>query len=90
MGALLSRIATITVVTAENQLTTTNDVASLGAIEYLGLSDLLGVDDYMQAITNFMSDRRRLRRITNAALNTFKKESDVSVIDVMLNFSSYA
>jgi len=83
-------LPTITVVSAQNQLRTTKDVASLGAIEYLGLADLLGTGDYMQAIVNLIYDQQRVIRITNAALDMFKKESGVSVVDVMLNFDSYS
>jgi UDP-2,4-diacetamido-2,4,6-trideoxy-beta-L-altropyranose hydrolase len=81
-------LPSIVTVTADNQLRTTKAVASLGAIEYLGLSDALGVDDYMRAITNLISDPRRVQRITSAALGIIKQESDTLVIDVMLNFDS--
>jgi UDP-2,4-diacetamido-2,4,6-trideoxy-beta-L-altropyranose hydrolase len=83
-------LPTITVVVAENQLLVTKDTASIGAIEYLGISDFLDIDDYIQAITNLIADQRRLWSIKNAALELFKQKSDISVIDMILNYKGYA
>ena len=45
-------LPTITVVLAENQFRTTEDVARAGATEFLGWSDSLETEDYSHAILN--------------------------------------
>ncbi len=66
-------LPTITVVVAENQLRTTEDVAETGAIEYLGRSDQLSIEDYASKISSLISDPKRLRKISNASLRLLSR-----------------
>lgn len=61
-------LPTITVVFADNQERTTEDVAEIGAIDYLGWSDQLSIEDYSRAINRMTGDSLRVRQISNAAL----------------------
>lgn len=75
-------LPTVTVVFAENQVRTTEDVAAEGAIRYLGWSDQLSVTDYAFAIQDVISDPQRLLDIEHAALRLMGQQRK-SVIDVM-------
>lgn len=79
-------LPTITVVFAENQVRTTEDVAQLGAIEYLGWTDSLGADDYERAISRLIANPQRLKQISDAALDVVQKQTTSSVVDEILNF----
>jgi len=79
-------LPTITVVFAENQLRTTEDVAYLGAIEYLGWADSLGVNGYERAISGLISNPQRLKQISETALALIQRQTTSSVADEMLNF----
>jgi UDP-2,4-diacetamido-2,4,6-trideoxy-beta-L-altropyranose hydrolase len=79
-------LPTITVVFAENQVRTTEDVSQLGAIEYLGWTDSLGADDYERAISRLIANPQRLKQISDAALAVVKKQTTSSVVDEILNF----
>jgi UDP-2,4-diacetamido-2,4,6-trideoxy-beta-L-altropyranose hydrolase len=79
-------LPTITVVFAENQVRTTEDVAQLGAIEYLGWTNLLGEDDYERAISRLIATPQRLKQITDAALAVVQKQTTSSAVDEILNF----
>lgn len=61
-------LPTITVIFAQNQKRTTEDVAATGAIHYLGWSDRLTAADYAAAIAEMIDDPKRVRRISAAAL----------------------
>jgi UDP-2,4-diacetamido-2,4,6-trideoxy-beta-L-altropyranose hydrolase len=65
-------LPTITVVFADNQERTTEDVAAIGAIEYLGWSDQLGSEDYARVVTMMLGDSQRVRQIGNAALEVLQ------------------
>jgi UDP-2,4-diacetamido-2,4,6-trideoxy-beta-L-altropyranose hydrolase len=78
-------LPTITVVFAENQLRTTEDVAQLGAIEYLGWTDSLGAVDYKRAISRLISNPQRLKHISDAALAVVQKQTTSSVAQEILN-----
>lgn len=79
-------LPTITVVIAENQVRVTEDVAELGAIDYLGSTHSLGVDDYASAISSMISNPRRLKNISDVALDMMQKNTMISVVDEILNF----
>jgi UDP-2,4-diacetamido-2,4,6-trideoxy-beta-L-altropyranose hydrolase len=79
-------LPTITVVFAENQVRTSEDVAQLGAIEYLGSTDSLGADDYERAISRLIANPQRLKQISDAALAVVQKQTTSSVVDEILNF----
>lgn len=78
-------LPTITVVSADNQLRTTEDVAHLGAIEYLGRPDLLGVDGYARAIVDLAASPQRVKRISEAALAVVPESTTAAVVDAMWN-----
>lgn len=78
-------LPTITVVFAENQVRTTEDVAQLGAIEYLGWTNLLGEDDYERAISRLIANPQRLKQISDAALAVVQKQTTSSVAHEILN-----
>ena len=79
-------LPTITVVFAENQVRTTEDVAQLGAIEYLGWTDSLGADDYERAISELIANPQRLKQISDTALDVLQKQTTSSVVEEILNF----
>lgn len=62
-------LPTITVVFADNQQRTTEDVAATGAIKYLGWSDQLSPGGYARTIAELVEDSESVRRIGAAALN---------------------
>jgi UDP-2,4-diacetamido-2,4,6-trideoxy-beta-L-altropyranose hydrolase len=78
-------LPTITVVFAENQVRTTEDVAQLGAVEYLGWTDSLGADDYERAISRLIANPQRLKQISGSALSMMQKQTTKSVVDEILN-----
>ncbi|UCV10585.1 UDP-2,4-diacetamido-2,4,6-trideoxy-beta-L-altropyranose hydrolase [Dechloromonas denitrificans] len=75
-------LPTITVVFADNQLRTTEDVADVGAIEYLGQSDLFSADDYMIAIMKMIENPTHVRNMSRAALGVLDIKGQ-NIIDVM-------
>ncbi len=79
-------LPTITVVFAENQVRTTEDVARIGAIEYLGWTDSLGVDEYVRAISSLIANPQRLKQISDAALEVVQKQTTSLVADEILSF----
>lgn len=75
-------LPTITVVFADNQERTTEDVAQIGAIEYLGWSDRLVPEDYARAVAKMWGDPQRVKRISDAALGVLQPGA-VSLVSVM-------
>jgi len=67
-------LPTMTVVFADNQVRTTEDVAALGAIEYLGRSDRLAPEDYARAVAKLLGDSDRVRQIAEAALKVLQPQ----------------
>lgn len=67
-------LPTMTVVFADNQVRTTEDVAGLGAIEYLGRSDRLAPEDYARAVAKLLGDTDRVRQIAEAALKVLQPQ----------------
>lgn len=61
-------LPTLTVVAADNQLETTEDIAERGVIWYLGRSSDLRAEDFARAIRTALDDPRKLRNISIAAL----------------------
>jgi len=57
----------LTVVTAENQLQTTTDLAAAGAIWYLGRAEALAATDYAAALREAMRSPARLRELSARA-----------------------
>jgi UDP-2,4-diacetamido-2,4,6-trideoxy-beta-L-altropyranose hydrolase len=76
-------LPTITVVSAENQLHTTEDVADIGAIEYLGRSGLLAPNDYAVAIAKAIANPQRNKQISYVALSLFHSTCITTVVDEM-------
>ena len=83
-------LPTITVVLAENQFRTTEDVARAGATEFLGWSDSLETEDYSHAILNLILDRQRLKQMSDSALDLMKLTLEASAVDVILNYNRYS
>ena len=75
-------LPTITVVLADNQVRTTEDVADIGAIAYLGRSDLLTPADYARAIVEMIDNPSRVKAIAAAALGVLQA-ARTSVTDAM-------
>lgn len=82
-------LPTITVVSADNQLLTTEDMAELGAIDYIGKSDSIAVDDYVRVIIDAMSNPQRLKQISDTALSVVTEESTFAVVDKMCNLGEF-
>jgi len=78
-------LPTITVVFADNQVRTTEDVAGLGAIQYLGWSDSLGIEDYARAVSDAIANPQRVKQISDAALDVLHEETTTAVVDAMQN-----
>ncbi len=78
-------LPTITVVFADNQVRTTEDVAGLGAIEYLGWSDSLGIEDYVRAVSEAIAYPQRVKQISDAALGVLHEETTAAVVDAVQN-----
>jgi UDP-2,4-diacetamido-2,4,6-trideoxy-beta-L-altropyranose hydrolase len=78
-------LPTITVVLADNQVRTTEDVAGLGAIEYLGWSDSLEIEDYARAVSDAIANPKRVEQISDAALGVLHEETTTAVVDAMRN-----
>jgi UDP-2,4-diacetamido-2,4,6-trideoxy-beta-L-altropyranose hydrolase len=76
-------LPTITVVSANNQLRTTEDVADIGAIEYLGLSGALAAMDYANAISKVLANPQRVKQISEAALGVLHTTATMTVVDEM-------
>jgi len=79
-------LPTITVVFAENQLRTTEDVAATGAIDYLGWSHRLGIEDYARAILRMMESPETVKKISAVALGVLGKPGP-SVAELMLEMA---
>ena len=77
-------LPTITIVSAENQLRTTEDVAQLGAIDYLGCSILREVD-YECAISSLICNPQRLMQMSAAAFSIFNEQLTTPIINAMQN-----
>jgi len=60
-------LPTLTVVTADNQLATTQDLSEAGVIWYLGRAEVLRVVDYQAALAQATSDSERLRELSRRA-----------------------
>jgi len=77
-------LPSITSVVASNQLETTSDAASLGAIEYMGLAEALDPEDYATAISNFIESPDYLKSMSAAGMQIVNGVGTNAVIDVML------
>lgn len=75
-------LPTIVVVTAANQMRTTEDVAQQGGIVYLGRAEEVSVGSYLRALKNHLVDSERIRHISNRALELVKP-SGVSIFQIM-------
>lgn len=76
-------LPTITVVTAANQINTTEDVADIGAIEYLGRSNGLATFDYARAINKMLTNAQHVKQISDLALSVLPKIGTTTVVDEM-------
>ena len=61
-------LPTITVVFADNQLRTTEDVARIGAIKYLGRCTSFTADDYAKAIKGMIESPEEMQRMAEVSL----------------------
>lgn len=75
-------LPTITVVFADNQLRTTEDVAALGAIHYLGRSESLAAAEYAGAIGRMIDSPAKIRRISEVSRGLVHPGTG-RVVDVM-------
>ena len=78
-------LPTITVVSAVNQVRTTEDVAAIGAIEYIGWSNKLKVTDYINAIRKMVTNPQRLKQISAVAISVLPREGTIAVANEMFN-----
>lgn len=78
-------LPTITVVTADNQLQTTLDVAQTGAIWYLGRSSDLCAEDYARALIEAMADREETKRKAAMAMQLVNPDPDSMVSEIMID-----
>jgi len=78
-------LPTITVVSAANQVRTTEDVADIGAIGYLGWSDALEPIDYVRAISELLANPQRVKQISDVALGVLHRIATITVVDEMCN-----
>jgi UDP-2,4-diacetamido-2,4,6-trideoxy-beta-L-altropyranose hydrolase len=78
-------LPTITVVSAPNQVHTTEDLANVGAIEYLGWSDLLSPNEYACAIKAAIANPRRIKQISDVALGVMNATATTTAVDEMCN-----
>ena len=79
-------------VVAPNQIETTEDVASLGAIDYLGCSKILSSDNYATALLKAIANPNHVKLISSNALSLVNGIGTHNVVDVMctilgVNFS---
>lgn len=79
-------LPTITVIIADNQESTTRDVAAIGAIDYLGWSYRLKPEDYTRAIVRMSDNPQVVRKIGCAALKLLNL-SGTPVSDIMLSIT---
>ena len=68
-------LPTITVVCADNQIRTTQDVAEIGAIDFIGCSNELQVEDYKRAIESALGNPSRIKDIASAALAVVRSDT---------------
>jgi UDP-2,4-diacetamido-2,4,6-trideoxy-beta-L-altropyranose hydrolase len=80
-------LPTITVVVAENQVRSTQDVDQLGAIAYIGSAESLSVIDYKHAIHDLIDRPQRLRHMSNVAFAIGQNRKASSVIEEILKLS---
>lgn len=79
-------LPTITVVFADNQVRTTEDLADLGAIQYLGWSDSLGSEDYARAVSDAISNPLRVKQLSDAAIGVLHEKTTTAVVDSIWKF----
>lgn len=72
-------LPSITVVTADNQLQTTLDIAQTGAIWYLGRSRDLCAEDYARAVAEAMADGEEMKRKSVVAMQLVNPDPDLLV-----------
>lgn len=76
-------LPTITVVIADNQVRTTEDVAQMGCgIVYIGRAETVRADDYLHALELLLTHPELVRNISERAL-TLVKPRGVSMVGVM-------
>jgi UDP-2,4-diacetamido-2,4,6-trideoxy-beta-L-altropyranose hydrolase len=76
-------LPSITSVVASNQIETTKDVASLGAIDYLGCSKILSYDNYAAALLKAIINPNHVKLISTKALSLVNGVGTPAVVDVM-------
>jgi len=72
-------LPTITVISADNQQCTTEDVSNFGAIDCIGRSDSLDVHDYVYAIADLIANPERVKKLSQAALAVVPEQTVASV-----------
>ena len=76
-------LPSITSVVALNQLETTEDVASLGAIDYLGSAEMLSPENYTAAFLKLIVNPAYLKSMSTAGINLVSGIGTSAVVDVM-------
>jgi UDP-2,4-diacetamido-2,4,6-trideoxy-beta-L-altropyranose hydrolase len=76
-------LPSITSVVAFNQLKTTEDVASLGAIDYLGSAEMLGPENYTAAFLKLIVNPAYLKSMSTVGVNLVSGVGTSAVVDVM-------
>lgn len=79
-------LPTITVVFAENQVRTTEDVGRIGAIKYLGRCTAFTADEYEEAIKEMIESPEELRRMAKTSRELVRPGTQ-QVADVMERIS---
>ena len=70
-------------VVASNQIKTTEDVASMGAIDYLGCSKNLSYDNYAAALLSAIANPNHVKLISSKAISLVSRVGTPAVVDVM-------
>jgi len=76
-------LSSITSVVASNQIETTKDVASLGAIDYVGYSKDLSSDNYSAALLKAIANPNHVKLMSSKALSLVSRVGTPAIVDVM-------
>ena len=80
-------LPTITVVSAANQVRTTEDVAAIGAIEYLGRTNELKKIDYINAIRKMLANPTYVKQISEVAFSALHRVGTFDVVNEIFNLA---
>jgi UDP-2,4-diacetamido-2,4,6-trideoxy-beta-L-altropyranose hydrolase len=76
-------LPSITSVVASNQIKTTKDVASMGALDYVGCSKSLSSDNYAAALLKAIANPNHVKLMSSKALSLVSGVGTPAIVDVM-------